>query len=154
MRLVAATLLILGSWAVDTGLNLSGAPISLTSLVQDWTSPSTASAAPSTNVATASSVPNSPASPTQTANSLTLYAQDYGYTPRVLNAAAGQPVKLNVITKNTRGCAVAFMIPELRVQKVLPSTGTVVFDIPAQPKGKAIRFSCSMGMYTGQIIFN
>lgn len=154
MRLVAATLLILGIWAVDTGLNLSGAPFSLTSLVQDWISPSAASAAPSTNVATASSAPSSSSASTQTANNLTLYAQDFGYSPRVLNATAGQPIKLNVITKNTRSCAVAFMIPELRVQKVLPSTGTVVFDIPAQPKGKSIRFSCSMGMYTGQIIFN
>lgn len=142
VRLVAAVLLILGIWSIDTGLNLGGAPFSLTSMVQELsvTSPAAASA---------------PAlSPTKATTNLILYAQNNGYSPQVLNAAAGQAVKLQVITKNTQSCALAFVIPELRMQKVLPSTGVLVFDIPAQPKGKIMRFSCSMGMYTGQIVFN
>lgn len=148
MRLVAAVLLVLGVLAIDTGLNLSGAPFSLTSLIQGWSAPSVAAAAP----ATGGAVPHS--TPVMLTTNLTLYAKDSGYTPRVLNTVAGQPVKLQVVTQNTRSCSVAFMIPELRFQKILPTTGNVVIDIPPQPKGKVMRFSCSMGMYTGQIVFN
>jgi len=42
----------------------------------------------------------------------------------------------------------------LRVQQLLPSTGQVTFDIPPQPAGKVLRYSCSMGCSTGQIVFD
>ncbi|MBI5034004.1 MAG: sulfite exporter TauE/SafE family protein [Chloroflexi bacterium] len=135
MRLVAIVLLLLGVYAIDTGLNMVGSPYSLSNTVQTLTSP--ASAAESEGPAA----------------DLTLYAHDDGYTPRTLNALAGQPLKLQVVTKNTTSCALAFTIPELNVAKDLPVTGNVVLDIPAQPQGKVMRFSCSMGMYTGQIVF-
>jgi len=139
-RLVAGVLLILGVLAIDAGLNLAGAPFSATGMFPAASAPAVVAA------------PN-PA-PGNAAATLTLYARDDGYTPQVLNAAAGQAVQLQVVTKNTRSCALAFVIPELRMQKILPTTGNVVFDIPAQPKGKVMRFACSMGMYTGQIVFN
>jgi hypothetical protein len=144
----------LGIFAIDTGLNLWGAPFSLTSAIQDWTSPPAVAAAPPTAAATTASLPGPHLTSAQSITKLTLYAQNNGYSPRVLNATAGRAVKLEVITQNTRSCSVAFMIPELRFQKTLPTTGSVVIDIPAQPKGKVMRFSCSMGMYTGQIVFN
>lgn len=161
IRLVAVVLLILGILAIDTGLNLAGAPFSLTGMVQAWSAPAPALAARNPNnysgtIPNSSSTSNSDPLPTavNVPTNLTLYAQNEGYTPRVLNAVAGQPAKLQVVTKNTQSCALAFVIPDLRVQKVLPRTGSVVFEIPAQPKGKIMRFTCSMGMYTGQIVFN
>jgi hypothetical protein len=36
---------------------------------------------------------------------------------------------------------------------MLPPAGTVQVDIPAQEAGTEMYFTCSMGMYTGQIIF-
>ena len=144
MRLVAAVLLILGALAIDTGLNLAGAPISLMGMIQGTSAPTPVAASTSTQAIDAANL----------TTNVTLYAQNDGYSPQLVRAAAGQPIKLQVVTKNTQSCALAFMIPELRYQKILPATGNVTIDIPAQPKGKVMRFTCSMGMYTGQIVFN
>jgi hypothetical protein len=37
--------------------------------------------------------------------------------------------------------------------ELLPDTGKVVVDIPAQAPGTRMFFTCSMGMYTGLIEF-
>jgi len=84
---------------------------------------------------------------------LYLNALNYGYDPQVLYASAGTPVKLNVVTNNTRSCAIAFVIPELNYETLLPTSGRTTIDIPAQEPGKVMGFTCSMGMYTGEIVF-
>ncbi len=146
MRLVAAALLIVGIFAIDTGLNLAGAPFSLTSTLQGlWLYAGAASAAPSV-------LDNH--NPTPPSNDLSLWARDDGYLPRTLNATANQAVQLTILTRNTTSCALAFTIPELDIAKDLPTNGQVTIDLPPQPQGKVMRFSCSMGMYTGQIIFH
>lgn len=76
---------------------------------------------------------------------------DYnGYTPNVLMAEKGMPIRLNMVTQNSRGCELAFVIPSLNISLILPTTGTTPIDIPASSAGE-IRFMCSMGMYTGVI---
>ncbi len=134
MRLVAVVLLIVGVLSVDTGLNLWAAPVSLTSTFQDLVS----MADPFVDSAT----------------ELTVSAKDNGYVPRTLNARADQAVKLNVVTLDTASCTRALVIPELQIDEVLPVTGIVTFDLPPQSRGKVIRFMCSGGMYTGQIVFH
>lgn len=92
--------------------------------------------------------------PTAPSNTeLTLAALNWGYEPQTLYVSSGVPVKLNIVTDNTRSCAVAFVIPDLNYQTLLPQTGTTSIDIPAQSAGKVMAFTCSMGMYTGEIIF-
>jgi plastocyanin domain-containing protein len=59
-----------------------------------------------------------------------------------------------MVTKETYSCARGFVIPALNVDELLPASGTVVVDIPAQKTGTVIQFTCSMGMYTGEIIFD
>ncbi len=54
---------------------------------------------------------------------LYLNALNDGYEPQTLYASAGVPLKLNVVTNNTRSCSVAFVIPELNYQTLLPSSG-------------------------------
>ncbi|MBI5653244.1 MAG: sulfite exporter TauE/SafE family protein [Chloroflexi bacterium] len=142
MRLVALTLLILGVYAIETGLNLWGAPFSLTNTLQ-----SLSEAAHSASVEMAST------NPLASGADVILYARNYGYDPKTLNATADMPIKLLIVTQNTTSCALAFTIPDLSVAKDLPVTGSTIFDIPAQPKGTVMRFSCSMGMYTGKIVF-
>jgi uncharacterized protein len=141
MRLVAVVLLILGVFAIDTGLNLSGAPFSLTNTLQnlsDFANPSASAFSGSSNNAMGDMV---------------LVAKNDGYEPRTLKTRADQATQLTILTLNTTSCALAFTIPELNIAKDLPVTGKIVLDLPAQPQGKVIRFSCSMGMYTGQIVF-
>jgi len=84
---------------------------------------------------------------------LFLNAQNDGYNPQTLYASAGVPLKLNVVTNNTRSCAIAFVIPELNYETLLPVSGLTTIDIPAQSAGKVMAFTCSMGMYTGEIVF-
>ncbi len=76
-----------------------------------------------------------------------------GYYPQVARAKADEPLKLSMVTDQTYSCARALVIPSLNVQKVLPESGTVTFDIPPQPAGSKLFYSCSMGMYSGVIEF-
>lgn len=138
VRIVAAVLLVLGILAVDSGMNLLGSPYSITRLTQSVSAPAGETAA---------------SSPVNTSGELTLAVKGSGYEPRTLRAPADTPIKLNLVTKDTYSCSRAFTIPELNLTKILPATGTVVIDLPAQSDGKVMAFSCSMGMYTGEIVF-
>ena len=60
---------------------------------------------------------------------------------------------LNLVTNETYSCARDFVIPDLNFYQLLPETGNVQVSIPAQTAGSTLFFTCSMGMYTGQIVF-
>jgi plastocyanin domain-containing protein len=79
--------------------------------------------------------------------------ENEGYFPQTLRADANTALKLNLVTDKTYSCARDFVIPSLDFYQLLPDTGTVQVDIPAQPAGTRMFFTCSMGMYTGMIIF-
>jgi len=141
VRVVAVVLLVLGLLSIDTGLNLLGSPYSITKLLQTNTQP---------QVAEVVSTPGG----SESANVITLNVVNSGYKPNVLNAPADTELTLNLITKNTTSCSRAFLIPELNISEMLKETGTQSVTIPPQPAGKKISFTCSMGMYTGEIVFN
>ncbi len=85
---------------------------------------------------------------------LIINVENYGYSPEISHAKAGVPVKLTLVSNNVHSCALAFVIPTLNEQVLLRPTGTYDIDIPAQAVDTRLRFSCSMGMYTGMIIFD
>ncbi len=130
-RLVAITLLVLGFLQVDTGLNLMGSPYSVGNLL------------------TSAKALVSPVSV-----GFSIEVTENGYNPQVLHLPANKPVRLTWVTDNTQTCARSVVVPELSYQQILPSTGKVNFDIPAQPKGTVIRYTCSMGMYPSQLVFD
>jgi sulfite exporter TauE/SafE len=142
MRFVAVVVLVLGLVTVNSGLNLMGSPLAFANLTRGLFPPggdSTALAdAPPANVS---------------AGDLVLYVQNGGYFPQTLKAAADKAVTLNLVTDQTYSCARDFVIPALKYYELLPDTGTVQVSIPAQPRGSKLFFTCSMGMYTGQIVF-
>lgn len=142
MRFVAVTVLILGLMTLDGGLNVMGSPLSFQNLSRNLF-PSESSTA-----AQASS-PQSAASDGQ----LTLQVENKGYFPQTLRADANTAIKLNLVTNKTYSCARDFVIPALNYYQLLPDTGSVQVNIPAQPAGTRMFFTCSMGMYTGMIIF-
>ncbi len=148
MRFVAVVVLVLGLISIDTGLNLAGSPFSISRLLQGSGQPAAASTLPP-----AEGTPDENL-PVDTDKALILSAGNSGYSPRLLSAPAGTDLVLNVVTENTFSCARAFVIPSLGVEVLLPETGTVPIDIPAQPAGTVMQFTCSMGMYTGQIVFD
>jgi sulfite exporter TauE/SafE len=137
MRFVAVVVLILGLVTLNNGLNLMGSPYSFTSIAGGLTNTASASG-------TTASAPSA---------DLTLMVQNGGYFPHTLAAVADQPVVLNLVTNKTYSCSRDFVIPDLNYYQLLPDTGTVQVEIPPQPVGTRMRFTCSMGMYTGTIIF-
>jgi sulfite exporter TauE/SafE len=138
MRFVAVVLLILGFVTLNGGLNVLGSPLSFENLTRSWLP------------AQSESTPVADSAPT---DQLTLNVQNDGYFPTTLKAPADKAFTLNLVTNQTYSCARDFVIPALDYYELLPDTGTVQVNIPAQEKGSTLFFTCSMGMYTGQIVF-
>jgi sulfite exporter TauE/SafE len=142
MRFVAVAVLILGLVTLDGGLNVMGSPLSFQNLSRNLIRSESTSSAQA-----------SPAQPVAVDGQLTLQVQNKGYFPQTLQADANKEIKLNLVTNNTYSCARDFVIPALNYYQLLPDTGSVQVSIPAQPAGTRMFFTCSMGMYTGMIVF-
>jgi sulfite exporter TauE/SafE len=136
-RLVAITVIVLGLVSVNSGLGLAGSPLSLEM--------------PAFGPAT-TSLPQ--AIPGSTQNSFNIQVTDNGYNPQILHLPANRGISLNWITQDVHSCALAVVVPGLAYEKVLPATGQVALEVPPQPKGTLMRYSCSMGMYLGQLVFD
>ena len=96
-------------------------------------------------------VPNTAANP-DGSQSLAVLAWN-GYYPVNATAKAGVPSVLRIYTNKTYDCSRAFLIPELKVRKLLPPAGVTEIRVPARAKGSKLFATCSMGMYTFTIAF-
>jgi sulfite exporter TauE/SafE len=74
--------------------------------------------------------------------------QSTGYSASASTLKVGVPVKLELVTNRTNGCARAFTIPSLKISKILPETGTESIEFTPTQKGTLV-YTCSMGMYSG-----
>ena len=142
MRFVAVMVLILGLVTLDGGLNVLGSPLSFQNLTRGLI-PSNSNPAPG----------GTGSQPAAGEGDIFLSVKNDGYFPGTLSAPADTLVTLHLVTDQTYSCARDFVIPGLNMYQLLPDTGTVEVSIPAQPKGSKLFFTCSMGMYTGQIVF-
>lgn len=166
LKVAALAVLLLGLVSVNTGLNLLGSPVSFSSAVNALLP--AASAPLATGAATdlskidcdpklascgANQGVTQEAGQAVNGNTVTVRALNDGYFPASTRAAAGQPLRLNLVTDKTYSCAQAFVIPTLRIERLLPASGVTSIDLPPQKAGSVLRFTCSMGMYSGQIRF-
>ncbi len=167
MRVAAIVVLVLGLISIDAALTLAGFPYSVTNLRMAMR----ANSAPAAVVENERPLHADPlaAAPTPGAagaggltsafgaqagpGTVVINVNSDGYSPQVARAQANVPVKLNMVSKETYSCARALVIPALNVQELLPESGTVTIDIPPQPAGSKLFYSCSMGMYSGVIVF-
>jgi uncharacterized protein len=144
-RIVAIVLLIFGLIALDQGLNLVDAPLTLREIpqavVQGWYR-ITNQQPPSPD-----EIPTGPLS-----SELKLAVTNNGYFPEKLYAPANQPLQLHLVTDNTTACTLEFTIPRYNIDVLLAKTGDRVLNLPPQSPGTKLHFSCSMGMYVGDII--
>jgi uncharacterized protein len=174
VRIVAVILLVLGLISIDSGLTLGGFPYSVSNLrmaaADASPAPVAASAQPQAqNAAPQKNPAQNPASAEGTGSAdltgafgpavaasgaVTINVTNNGYQPEVTHAKPDQPFQLALVTNDTYSCARAFVIQSLGIEKVLPATGTVTVDIPPQPAGTKLFYSCSMGMYSGVIVFD
>lgn len=169
LRFVAVVVLILGLVTIESGLNVLGSPLSFASLTANLQPAAEAPAvsvpapAPTAPVAPAAvgaaagptaAAPAPAAGPANVQITLELAVLNNGYVPKVLRAPANRPVSLALVTNKTYSCARDFVIPALKYYQLLPETGRITVEIPPQKPGTVMRFACSMGMYTGQILFD
>ncbi|MBM3706649.1 MAG: hypothetical protein FJW66_09015 [Actinobacteria bacterium] len=90
----------------------------------------------------------------QARQTIVVTATTEGYSPEKINAKAGQPTILVMQSVDAYGCERAFVIPQLKIYKILPENGNTAFDLGVQEKGASIVGVCSMGMYYFEIFFN
>ncbi|MGH9136289.1 MAG: sulfite exporter TauE/SafE family protein [Acidimicrobiales bacterium] len=137
-KLAAAAIVLAGLVAINSGLVLQGSSFTLSDVVDSVVGggePAPAVAAP----VDASGV-----------QQLVIEARNTSFSPSRLQAQAGVPAMLTLQTNGTTGCTRAFVIPSLGIQEVLPETGDTPIDLGVLESG-TLRFTCSMGMYRGQI---
>ena len=144
MRFVAVIVLILGLVTMNGGLNVLGSPLSFQNMTRSLFPSNSGGSAPAPAAAAQAPVSE---------GDVVLYVQNDGYFPQTVSAPAGKDFTLNLVTDKTYSCARDFVIPDLDYYELLPDTGTVQVNIPAQEKGSTLYFTCSMGMYTGRIVF-
>ena len=137
LKVAALAVLVLGTISINSGLNLAGSPISL-STIKD-------------SILAAQSAKSRAAS-LSNPGEITIDVTGSGYSPSLFEAKSNQPLRINLKTNNTFGCSRAFVISSLGIEKNLRVSGTETIDLPPQPAG-TLRFSCSMGMYRGEIQF-
>ncbi|MGH9268741.1 MAG: sulfite exporter TauE/SafE family protein [Acidimicrobiales bacterium] len=137
-KMAAAAIVVAGLIAINSGLILRGSSFTLSDVMSSVVGggePATAVAAP----VDASGV-----------QQLVVEARNGGFSPSRLQAQAGVPAMVTLRTNGTTGCTRAFVIPSLGIQEVLPETGETPIDLGTLETG-TIRFTCSMGMYRGEI---
>ncbi|MCE1254305.1 MAG: sulfite exporter TauE/SafE family protein [Anaerolineae bacterium] len=141
---VALVILALGVYTIDGGLNILGSPYAPSAMLR--------SVLGADQPVVASTLTTS-ASDASDGSTIRINVKNSGYEPNNISAPAGRAISLVMVTDNVRSCSRAFVIPALNMGEVLPASGETVFDIPAQPAGSTLEFTCSMGMYTGVIHF-
>jgi len=73
-----------------------------------------------------------------------------GYTPNVLTVKVGQPVKWIINSTNPFTCASSLMMRDYGINVGLKKGENIIEFTPT--KTGEIKFSCTMGMYTGKFI--
>lgn len=75
-----------------------------------------------------------------------------GYQPSSVNLEAGKPTKLVFVRRVADTCATSVEFPEVGVRADTPLNEPVTVEIPAQPSGKELTFTCPMNMYKGRAV--
>jgi len=145
LQFAGAVIVILALVSIEGGLNLMGSPYSFSNVA------AAAVSALSSVSATGDTVPAVRPEPD---GSVTVSVFNTAYSPYSIQAPARTSITLHLVTSGTTGCTRSFVIPALGIQRVLPETGTLDLVIPASGAAGDLRFTCSMGMYSGHIQFN
>ena len=145
LQVAGAVVLVLGLVSIEGGLNLMGSPYSFSNLLNSV----------SVSIAQASGASADVAAAQPDADgAITIHVYNTSYSPNLIRAPAGKPVSLTVVTSGTTGCTRAFVIPAIGFQRVLPESGQTSITIPASAANGNLRYTCSMGMYSGYFEFS
>ncbi len=171
MRVVAVVMVLFGLVALESGLNLMGSPLSASRLARSLRDdgattsvvliPTQVAPEPTTvsqeivmepaGDPIEPDITPTPAPPEK--QTIYVQAMQDSYLPPRQRALANVPAELVFITDFTRSCTRALVIRELGVETYLAESGRETFEVPPMAPGAVLRFSCSAGIYTGEIIF-
>lgn len=73
------------------------------------------------------------------------------YTPAVIEAKLGKPIKINFTRKESAGCSRFVNFPDFKIRKELPEDKVISIEINPTKKGEFL-FTCDMSMYQGKLI--
>jgi plastocyanin domain-containing protein len=76
---------------------------------------------------------------------------DGGYSPSVVKAKAGIPVRLVFDRRDTGGCSEEVVFPDFGVRRFLPAGEKTVVEI-TPPKAGRYEFTCGMSMLRGALV--
>lgn len=74
-----------------------------------------------------------------------------GYSPAVVHARAGVPVRITFLREETASCSERVVFPALGKSTMLPYGKRVVVELPASPPG-TYAFTCAMDMLHGTLV--
>lgn len=74
----------------------------------------------------------------------------FGYSPKTIPIKPNRRIRLVVEGKDPYSCASHLVIPSVGVSKALKKGENVIEFV--SPASGTVRFSCSMGMYTGKFV--
>lgn len=74
-----------------------------------------------------------------------------GYTPDSIILKKDVPVEVSIYANGATTCVRVFVVPSLKINKVVPDTEPLIIKFTPTKPGK-IPFTCSMGMYHGEFV--
>jgi sulfite exporter TauE/SafE len=138
-----ATVIVLGGYAFNGGLELTGSPLAASQLAYTFGLSGDGQVAETPADAELVTV-------AEGKQTVIVTATEGSYSPGNLNVAAGLPTTLVVRSHKAQGCIRSFVIPSLSVEKILPVNGDTRIDLGTLKPGK-LSYACGMGMYTGKL---
>ncbi len=138
-RFSGALVVVLGLWNMSNGFALAGYPISIAALLPDRSASAEVRAAMSSSAVTYDG----------REQIVRMSVTASGYSPNRFTIRAGVPTRLLIDGTNAGGCALVFTIPRLGIQRYLQRGINDIAFTPTTPG--SIPFSCSMGMYRGEM---
>ena len=135
---VAYALIAVSLWTLNGGLVMAGSPITAQKVL--------AGAECALTVCKSEEVVNQEAT-----DEVTISFLNNRYETDKKVVKAGSKIKLNLVNKAGYGCIQAFTIPALNISKVVQPGKTQTLEVTVPDKAGKLDFSCSMGMYTGQL---
>ncbi len=150
LKIAAFAVIYLGITSMNGALVAGGSPITLQTLAENSPIQIDLSGQRFQNNSTAEDTSLSETKVIGGIQNVDLTVTSRGYTPTLITVKSGEPVKLNLKSTDAFSCASAFRIPSLGIAKNLQPNGTDSVEFTPKNPGK-IAFTCSMGMYRGEI---
>lgn len=142
-KVLGALVVVFGVLTFNSGLVAGGSPVSLP-LSMPFVQSAAAQGAPATTTTTAAAAAPGAVQDVQIA------AEQDRYSPAVVVAKAGSPIRITFITQGTRSCIRATTLPTLDKAVILPETGSTTLELGTLAPG-TYPISCSMGMFTATL---